>query len=269
MYETAAKGGQEAATDSNGDTDVKEAGEMKELIRKEDAERLTDFLVLVLGQAIPVRASAKDAAKKYRRIKVGYPGFACRHCYGHQEGRYFFTTIESLTTASTVFEKHVMKCDNVPPDIKTKVAAARKRQQEQRKLLPQGSQQAYFNKLWDRLRSCKIEGVEAGVYILEGYSAKGSLGDSSMTGDGGEDGSPSNLEFKNHIDILQFIRTTNPWKGNGKIQEALNQYYNCLGYGGRIYHTSSMPEHFSSEWLLGKIVPRAKTLSKKNKLMPG
>jgi hypothetical protein len=40
-----------------------------------------------------------------------------------------------------------------------------------------------------------------------------------------------------------------------------------LDYGGRIYYTSSMPKHFSSEWLLAKVVPRRVSYKKPN--MPG
>jgi len=259
--------------------DGKKAGQasaittMTEVVREEDKANLTDFVVAVLEQAIPCRATEKDVTKKFRRIHVGYPGFVCRHCQGSAgEGRYFFTTIESLTTASTVFEKHVLKCPAVPPSIKSGVLAMKSRHIDQRKTLPSGAQQQFFNRLWDRLRSSKIEGVASGLYILEAYSKKGSdggtAGGDSNDGDGGTSDQP---EFRDHVELLDFVRNTSPWKSQNFVLEGLNQYYNCIEYGGRIYGTASAPEHFTSEWLLAKVAPRTRDsdLMKKKRMMPG
>jgi hypothetical protein len=253
---TAAASGGSNDKGSNGDVLV-----MKELIRPEDKARLTDFLVLVLDQAVPCRATEHDVSKKYRRINVGYPGFMCRHCMGlHSEGRYFFSTIESLTTASTVFEKHVAKCRKVPDDIKAAVIEAKTRHVDQRKELPVGSQQAYFNKLWERLRTSQIEGAAFGTYVLEGTAAKEATES--------QESSAEELEFRDHRAILEHISTTAPWKSQPVIVEALHQYYSFVEYGGRVYNTSSRPEHFSAEWLLRKVGPRPKA-SRKKRLMPG
>ena len=248
------------------------ADTMTEIVREKDKLTLTDFVVTVLEQAVPCRATEKDLHKKFRRIHIGYPGFVCRHCGGAGEGRYFFTTIESLTTASTVFEKHVLKCSAVPPTIKSEVVAAKARHPEQRKGLPAGSQQAFFNSLWDRLRASKIDGVTSGVYTLESYSKAAS----DLTGEGstgteeaGRSGNSHAVEFKDHIELLDYVRKTAPWKSNNAMLEVLNQYYNCLDYGGRIVYTASAPDHFSSEWLLAKIAPRPRDPLKSKKCLPG
>jgi hypothetical protein len=176
------------------------------------------------------------------------------------EGRYFFSTIESLTTASTVFEKHVAKCRHVPSEIKAAVAEAKTRHVDQRKELPIGSQQAYFNKLWERLRTSQIEGVASGTYVLEGTAAKEAAES--------QDTSAEDLEFRDHLAILEYVRTTAPWKSHPVLAEALNQYYSFVDFGGRVFNTPSMPEHFSAEWLLHKAGPQPKTWPKKH-LMPG
>jgi MRG len=253
-----------AAAAANGNGESGGAGSalvMKELIRPEDKYGLTEFLVKVLDQAVPCRATEHDIAKKFRRVNVGYPGFVCRHCMGRSgEGRYFFSSIESLTTASTVFEKHVGKCKHVPDEVKAAVVDAKTRHVEQRKQLPVGSQQAYFNKLWDRLRSCQIEGSASGTYVLEGTAKKSST-DSLHE-------STEEQEFRDHRDVLDFVNARSPWKDHPVIVEALVKYYGFVEYGGRIHNASSMPVHFSAEWLLRKVGPKPK-ISRKKKLMPG
>lgn len=239
-------------------------GVMTEIILDQDKPTLTDFLVTVLEQAVPCRASEHDVKKKFRRIHVGYPGFVCRHCLGSaNEGRYFFTTIESLTTASTVFEKHVLKCPFIPAEIRARVVETRVYHADQRRQLPLGAQQAFFNRLWDRLRSAKIEGGDAGEFVLEGYAEKkAGVVESTEDLDG-------KVCFKEHVPLLDYLRTSYGWKNSKDVRTALSQYYNCIEFGGRVYYTSSMPKHFSPEWLLNKIAPRRYTNRKRTRMMPG
>ena len=242
--------------------------ELTEVLWDEDAEELSDFVVNVMSQTIACRATEADVARKFRRIHVGYPGVVCRHCMGEGgEGRYFFTTIESLTTLSTVFEKHIMKCAFVPADIKKSVVTARSKHAEQRKAFPNGAQQAYFNRLWDRLRSMKIAGTTSSSAVPL-PKASGSAAAMEESPELSVPNSDEKMTFEHSLDVLDFIRTSTPWKGTKDIEEALNQYYNCLDYGGRIYQTKSMPEHFSSAWLLNKVVPR-RTRTAAKRYLPG
>jgi hypothetical protein len=259
---------------ANGNGEGKEgvSNVMTETVLEEDKKwpsgewRLTDFVVKVMEQVVPCRANDRDAGKKFRRIHVGYPGMACRHCLGAAgEGRYFFTTLESLTTASTVLEKHVLKCPAVPPEIKSEVAAAKVTHPGQRKALVAGSQQGYFNRLWDRLRSSNIAGEAPNVPMSQ--PDKEEKEESNPSG-GGDDTESDGLEFRDHVLLLDFVRNTSVWKNNKNIQAALSKYYSCLDYGGRIYQTPSMPKHFSSEWLLAKVVPKRYEYAKA-KYLPG
>lgn len=59
--------------------------------------------------------------------------------------------------------------------------------------------------------------------------------------------------FTDHIAVLDHVRNN---KFGAEVDEALDRYYSCLDYAGRVYNTSSMPEHFSSEWLLAKVNPK-------------
>lgn len=224
-------------------------------VTPDGAKKLTDFVVTVMEQAIPCRACEDDADKKFRRIHVGYPGLSCKHCEGSSgEGRYFFSTLESLTTASTVLEKHLLKCEAVPDDLKDKIREYKLTHPAQRKTLSSGTtQQEYFNRLWDRLRTCRIGGVQTSAVLSTSSLFHRRRQQHDTDANDEEQHLAEGLEFKNHVLLLDHVRTC--WRSTKSILTALAKYYSCLDYGGRIYQTPSMPERFSSEWLLAKVVP--------------
>ena len=59
--------------------------------------------------------------------------------------------------------------------------------------------------------------------------------------------------FRDHVSVLDYVRIN---KINSEVEEAVDQYYSCLEYAGRVYNTSSMPKHFSAQWLLAKVEPK-------------
>jgi hypothetical protein len=221
--------------------------ELKELVLEEDRPGLTDFIITVLEQALPYRATNEDVLRRNRRVQEGFPGIICKHCHGDEGhgGKYFFKSLESLSTCYTVLEAHYLKC--APDDVKKKLQSTRALHVSQRKQLKSGSQQAYFNRLWRRLQTFKISGHEAGVHMME------------------REAEPDDLEafeeqmsienFSDHVKLLDVVRREDA-RGNRDIQEALDRYYSCLDYGGRVYNTPSMPDNFSSHWLLAKILPK-------------
>ncbi|GKY92283.1 hypothetical protein MPSEU_000199400 [Mayamaea pseudoterrestris] len=241
-----------------------QAGAMTEIVPEYEKNQLTTFLVRVLEQAIPCRADELDCGKRNRQIHVGYPGFVCRHCLGYYgEGKYFFTTLESLTTASSVFEKHVLKCPAVPADTKTEIITSKVDAVEERKHLPAGAQQAFFSRLWDRLRSSEIDGVSAGVHVQEIINDDVEVAAVEKN---------AQLTFANHLAVLNYLRTPKVIINDKTISEALTLYYNSLEYGGRVWYTPAQPEHFSAEWLIRKIAPKmawASSSNKKARMMPG
>jgi MRG len=240
-----------------------------EVVLPSDRADLTDFVAFVMSQTAVCRATQEDIERKNRRVPVGFPGIGCRHCmgFGFAAGKFFFSSTESLTTACTVVEKHLQKCPKVDDDIKSKMAEYRNRHGEQRKDMPQGTQGAFFARLWDRLRSSRASaGSKPDLYVsllseppTEASSSRpGSPGPSSTGPDESGDGSLSSdtpSEFKNHILLMNYLQNTSPWDEQRELMDAIELYYNCLDYGGRIYNTSAMPIHFNSEWLLSKVVP--------------
>jgi hypothetical protein len=240
---------------------------LTEILLASDNAKLTDYLVRVLEQATPCSATFEDTQKKNRSIEEGFPGMTCRYCLGSGgEGRYFFKTAESLSASTSILDKHFAKCQSVPDDVKSEIVLCKRRHTDQRKFLAVGAQQEFFLRLWDRMWSSKSAGgLTSNVYLAPNG---GNSGGGAATEDSNPDSSDSgNVEFRDHITLLDFVRSTKPWKGDNGVQEALEQYYNCLDYGGRIFGTDAMPKNFNSEWLLAKVSP--KTFGRKIKGIPG
>jgi hypothetical protein len=223
-----------------------------------DKAKLTDYLVRVLEQATPCGATFEDSQKKGRNLEEGFPGVTCRYCLGTGgEGRYFFKTAESLSASASILDKHFAKCPCVPADIKADIAMCKRRHTDQRKNLTVGAQQEFFLRLWERMQSSKSSGgFPSNVYVSQNVG--NSLGETA-TEDSAQDSETGNVEFRDHIGLLDFVRTTEPWKNDNGLQEALEQYYNCLDYGGRIFGTNAMPKNFNSEWLLAKVSPKGRS----------
>jgi hypothetical protein len=242
-----------------------DADDLIDIVLPKDRADLTDFVDFVMEQVAVCRATQDDVARRSRRIPVGHPGLVCRHCLGASGdgGKYFFSSLDSLNTAATTLEKHIAKCSKIGSEIKTRLIECRSRHQEQRTSMPPGMQGAFFARLWDRLRSSKasFSSNSDGYVSLTTNITHATVGSSSSdAGATTPDGPP---EFKNHVWLMHYLRKTSPWCDNRELQEAVDQYYNCLDYGGRIFNTSAMPLHFNSEWLLSKVAPRGKVASKR------
>ena len=240
-----------------------------DVVQSTDKSGLTDFIGFVLSQVVICRATSDDVSRKNRRIPLGFPGLVCRHCMGEGgEGKYFFSSIESLTTAGTVVEKHIAKCPKIDQQVKAEMIQCRSRHGEQRKNLPQGGQAAFFSRLWDRLMSAKVpSGASGDVYVSVSKPASTSLSSGSETTESSEqydfEGTDSNSvapsRFKNHIVLMDYLQTTSPWAEKPELAKAIEKYYNCIEYGGRVYNTKEMPVHFNSEWILSKVAWQGNT----------
>ena len=229
-----------------------EMDELKDILLPSDRGTLTDFIQFILDQVVATRARAEDVVKKNRRIPMGYIGLCCRHCLGSDgEGKYFFSSLESLATTSTVMEKHLTKCTKTPKTVKDEMIRCRSLHAEQRQNLAQGNQAAFYNRLWKRLRSSKNQGGFATDLVVNLSPVGSSEGNhSSGEGNGAETTTDNVNGFQSHVALLDFVRTKGPWKDDKQLKGCLQSYYECLEYGGSIYGTNAMPKNFSSEWLL-------------------
>lgn len=244
------------------DSDAKDGGGqdtelIREIIQPEDVKELSGFISTVLSQLLPCRATEYDIVSKGRKGRtVGYPGMMCRHCAGKgMDGRFFFTSLDSLNTAATATLGHIYKCPHVADDLKKRIAHLKTRHPEERKALKHGAQAVFFSRLWKRLWSA--EGIPDAPVVLTNHQnvvTEKKQHDVAAKLSSQQD-DDSSVEFKSHIDLLDYLTTTSPWNGKADISERVGQYYRCIAYGGEIYDTNGMPKHFNSEWILSQLVP--------------
>ena len=226
------------------------------ILLDEEKGQVTDFIRIILENTKPSFATGAEMRRK-NTLPVGAPGIVCRHCSGkYGEGKYFFSSIESLSTCYPVLERHYYKCPDTPAAIKVEVTNARALHTQQRRLKPSGTQQTVFVKLWNRMARCK-----PGVASLQNGSANLYDSEDEAIDNSSENGTNENeLVFTNHRAVIDYIRNSDS-KNNHKlskssqeeIDDVLDTYYACIEYAGRIYGTPSMPQHFSTRWLLHKM----------------
>jgi len=126
-----------------------------------DKRLLSDYIVVVMEQVVACWAQEEDTKRNVKpRIRKGYPGLACKHCKAQtrcqREGKYFFTTPESLCQAHRLFREHLSVCRDTPSHVNDEIASHLKTHQRQVKQLRSGQQTAYFERLWERLQTTNI-----------------------------------------------------------------------------------------------------------------
>ena len=195
----------------------------------------------------------KDEPQKAERLDI--LGLMCKHCAGKgSDGRFFFTSLDSLNTAATATLGHMYRCPFIPDELKKRIAHLKTRHPEERKALKHGAQAQFFARLWKRLWSA--EGIPDTPVVLSNHQnvatdAKEATNDATLQ----QEERQSSIQFKSHTDLLTFLTTTAPWNTRADILERIRQYYAVMAHGGEIYNTNAMPPHFNSEWILSQMVP--------------
>ena len=236
---------------------------IRDLVLPDDEKHLTSFQSLALKQMLPCRFGANDKRKK-KCVAIGYPGIVCRHCLAaNGEGKYFFSSLESLGTAGGVAWSHLVRCSKLPVDTKEILIAKRANHPDDRKKLKQGAMSIYFARLWQRLHSSNTVGF-SGFTVMQAaeevlYSPYGAS----------EVGQPS--EFGSHLEVLQYLQSDDaPMSLQAEMEGPIDTYYRCLKQGGMIYGTNVMPRaprKFSSEYLLSMMAPGIKSSLKRQTSM--
>lgn len=229
--------------------------DMKEIVLPSDRRELTDFVATVMDQVIVCRANENDLKIKGRRslfLELGAPGLVCKYCLGQSgEGKYFYSNKESLATASTSIDKHLLKCQMVSQDLKERILEAKKKNVEQRLQAPSGAQSAFFARLWHRLQQFRSN--SAGVAGDMSVTVSALNATARATREDDSDLQSDATTFNSHIDVLRFIQEEEPWKRNSVLQEAVAEYYDCLSRGSDIIGTPAAPTNYCTEWVLAKL----------------
>lgn len=143
-----------AMTDSIQDTEQSLANSAP-LVTPDDEKVATQFSFYLLGQMQMCVFTEADRLGKRKGLPPGFPGLACRHCFGgYGSGRFFPSSIKTLSDTSktlNVLFNHMMRCRKCPPEVRETLEKLRKVHDEQRAKMKFGSQKAFFARIWDRL----------------------------------------------------------------------------------------------------------------------
>jgi len=125
------------------------------LVTPEDESYATSFSFHLLSQMQPCVFTEADRLGKRKGLPPGFPGLACRHCFGgYGSGRFFPSSIKTLADTSktlNVLHNHMQRCRKCPPEVRERLDKLRKTHDEQRAKMKFGSQKAFFARIWDRL----------------------------------------------------------------------------------------------------------------------
>ena len=136
-------------------TSEKKVASSAPLVTPEDKPYSTGFSHHLLGQMQPCVFTEADRLGKRKGLPPGFPGLACRHCFGgYGSGRFFPSSIKTLSDTSktlNVLHNHMMRCRKCPSEIRETLETLRGTHDEERAKMKFGSQKAFFARIWDRL----------------------------------------------------------------------------------------------------------------------
>jgi len=125
------------------------------LVTREDEKVATQFSYYLLRQMQMCVFTEADRLGKRKGLPPGFPGLACRHCFGgYGSGRFFPSSIKTLSDTSktlNVLKNHMMRCRKCPTEVRETLMKLRKTHDEERAKMKFGSQKAFFARIWDRL----------------------------------------------------------------------------------------------------------------------
>jgi hypothetical protein len=121
----------------------------------EDKPFATLYSYFLMDQMTPTTFTEADQLGKQKALPNGFPGLACKHCIGdYGTGRFFASTVKTLGETSktlNVMHNHIMRCHSCPIQIREALDKLRHIHDEERSRMDCGSQQKFFQRIWDRL----------------------------------------------------------------------------------------------------------------------
>ncbi|KAL7554185.1 hypothetical protein ACHAWF_017591 [Thalassiosira exigua] len=150
------------------------------LVEPGDQAFATEYAYFVMDQMTSCVFTEADRLGKRKCHKVGFPGMACRHCYGgNGSGRFFPLTLKTFSDVSKsihVLRNHLVKCTKAPSGMARTVNMLYERHKEEKvnnsasiyvayqfvlsctnlelatkQSTPFGSQKIFFDLIWKRL----------------------------------------------------------------------------------------------------------------------
>jgi len=148
---------------------------LRTLVETSDKLYATNYAYFVIEQMTTCTFSEADKLGKRKHHVVGFPGMACRHCYGgNGSGRFFPLTLKTFSDVSksiNVLRNHLVKCPKAPAGLAEHVTRLFEEHQAEKVRLiqclkvstplpipcnfqsksPFGSQKVFFDLVWKRL----------------------------------------------------------------------------------------------------------------------
>lgn len=131
------------------------AGEEGNLVEPADRTLSTSFSYFIMSQMRMCHFVEADRLGKRKALPAGFPGLACRHCYGgFGSGRFFPSTLKTLSDTSktlNVLHNHMMRCRKCPIDVRDSLTKLKPHHDLERARMKFGSQKSFFERIWGRL----------------------------------------------------------------------------------------------------------------------
>jgi hypothetical protein len=150
-------------SEANGQLLIESMSQSSALVADDDGSYATSFSYHLLSQMQQCVFTEADRLGKRKGLPPGFPGLACRHCFGgYGSGRFFPSSIKTLSDTSktlNVLYNHMTRCRKCPKDIKKKLEGLRGSHDEERAKMKFGSQKAFFARIWERLHGKDAPGT--------------------------------------------------------------------------------------------------------------
>jgi hypothetical protein len=139
-------------------------GPLPSLVEPSDKVFATEYSYFVVEQMTTCEFTEADRLGKRKCHKIGFPGMACRHCFGcNGSGRFFPLTLKTFSDVSKsihVLRNHLVKCTKAPSWLAQTVNNLYEQHKEEKLTTPFGSQKIFFDLIWRRLHGdISTEGV--------------------------------------------------------------------------------------------------------------
>ena len=130
-------------------------GPLPSLVEPSDKVFATEYSYFVVEQMTTCEFTETDRLGKRKCHKIGFPGLACRHCFGcNGSGRFFPLTLKTFSDVSKsihVLRNHLVKCTKAPSWLAHTVNNLFEQHKEEKLTTPFGSQKIFFDLVWRRL----------------------------------------------------------------------------------------------------------------------
>lgn len=131
------------------------ASHLRHLVEPTDKIFATEYSYLIIEQMTTCEFTEADRLGKRKCHKLGFPGMACKHCYGcNGSGRFFPLTLKTFSDVSKsihVLRNHLVKCTKAPSWMAETVKNLYERHKDEKLTTPFGSQKIFFELIWRRL----------------------------------------------------------------------------------------------------------------------